>query len=64
MKRIGTEMENLRSNLAKDSLSADTVTWIDEQIQERMACIRELVDLQSQPIGAAVLDGKVGGGNS
>ena len=54
MKRLEVEIGNLRSNLAGSVLSVDQLEWIDQQIQERVAHIRELADLESQPIGAAV----------
>jgi DNA invertase Pin-like site-specific DNA recombinase len=54
MKRLESEIENLRGNLAGGILSADQLQWIDQQIQERLARIRELADLESKPIGAAV----------
>ncbi len=53
-RRLDAEVENLRGNLTAGILSADQLGWIDQQVQERMARIRELADLESKPIGAAV----------
>lgn len=54
MRRLEEEVDNLRGNLASGILGADTVSWIDQQVTERLARIRELADLESRPIGRAV----------
>lgn len=58
MKRLESEVENLRANLhvnmATRILSAVEIAKINEQIQNRLARIRELADLEKQPIGAAM----------
>lgn len=54
VRRLDAEVENLRGNLTAGILSADQLQWIDRQVRERLARIRELADLESQPIGAAV----------
>ena len=51
-KRLETEIENLRSNLAMETLSADQIGWIDQQIQDRLSRITELSNLEKQPLGA------------
>jgi hypothetical protein len=50
MKRLVAEVENLRGNLVIDVISADQLQWLDRQIQQRLARIKELADLESQPI--------------
>lgn len=58
MKRLRSEVENLQDNLtngmAKGILSDESVKAIDIQIQNRLARIQELADLNKQPIGAAI----------
>jgi len=54
VQRLESEIENLRHNLVSNTLSSDTLSWIDQQIQERLARIRELANLENQPIGAAI----------
>lgn len=54
MKRLESEVNNLRSNLSRDVLSLDQLRWLDEQIQTRLARINELADLEKQPIGVVI----------
>jgi hypothetical protein len=54
MKRLEAEVENLRGNLVAKVMSADQLEWLDGQIQERLAYIEKLADLESQPIGAMI----------
>ncbi len=54
MRRLESEVDSLRGNLAAGVLSSDQLNWLDEQIQERLARIKELADLESQPIGAVM----------
>lgn len=54
MRRLETEVENLRENLSVEILGTDQLQWIDQQIKSRLARIRELSDLESQPIVQAV----------
>jgi DNA invertase Pin-like site-specific DNA recombinase len=53
-KRLESEIANLRENLVTAALSPEQLQWLDSEIQKRLARIRELADLESQPIGAAV----------
>lgn len=52
VKRLESEVENLRTNLTMGVLSPTQISWIDEQIQNRLTRIKELADLEKQPIGA------------
>lgn len=54
MRRMEAEVESLRGNLMAGILSADQLQWVDQQIQERLARIRELADLETRPIGRVV----------
>jgi DNA invertase Pin-like site-specific DNA recombinase len=54
MKRLETEVENLRGNLAMGILPPSELQILGQQIQGRLARIKELADLESQPIGAAI----------
>jgi hypothetical protein len=53
-KRLESEVDSLRANLAAGVMSADQLNWMDTQIRQRLARIKELADLESQPVGAAV----------
>jgi DNA invertase Pin-like site-specific DNA recombinase len=54
MKRLEAEVDNLRGNLALAILPPSELQLLSKEIQNRLARIRELADLESQPIGAAV----------
>jgi len=54
MRRLESEVTVLRTNLASEVMSSEQLQWLDTQIQHRLGRIRELTDLQLQPIGAAV----------
>ncbi len=54
MKRLETEVENLRGNLAMGVLPPSELQILGQQIQERLARIKELSDLECQPIGEVV----------
>lgn len=54
MKRLESEVEHLRQNMSAGVLSAKQLAWLDGQIETRLAKIRELADLEKQPIGEAV----------
>jgi len=47
-------MANLRENLVTAALSTEQLQWLDSEIQKRLARIRELANLENQPIGSAV----------
>lgn len=51
IKRLETEIENFRGNLAMGVLEVENLTWIDEQIRQRLTRIRELADLEKKPAG-------------
>jgi hypothetical protein len=53
-KRLESEIADRRGNLAVTALSAEQVEWLDNEDQMRLTRIRELADLENQPIGAAV----------
>jgi DNA invertase Pin-like site-specific DNA recombinase len=53
-KRLENEVESLRGNLLTGVMGPDQLKWIDDQIQQRLARINELAQIESQPIGAAV----------
>lgn len=54
MKRLETEVKNLRGNLALGVLPPSELEILGQQIKERLARIKELADLESRPIGAVV----------
>jgi hypothetical protein len=54
MRRLEAEIENLRNNMATEVLSPKQLAWLDEQIESRMDQVRELADLEKQPIGEIV----------
>jgi hypothetical protein len=54
MRRLEAEIENLRGNLATGIMSSEQVKWLDGQIQQRLERIRQLADLQQQPVGEVV----------
>lgn len=54
MRRLETEIENLRGNLTTGVMSSDQLKWLDEQVQQRLNRIRELADLERIPVGEVV----------
>ncbi|MCB0174802.1 MAG: recombinase family protein [Anaerolineae bacterium] len=54
MRRLEVEIENLRGNMTKGVMSNEQLTWLDKQIEQRLERIRELADLEQQPVGQAV----------
>ncbi len=54
VRRLESEIENLRTNLATGVMSAEQLRWLDTEIRKRMERIKELADLRKQPIGVAI----------
>lgn len=54
MRRVETEIENLRGNLITSLMSNEQVKWLDDQIQQRLKRIKELSDLGHRPVGEVV----------